>query len=122
MSTTQPAWDRLRGRLFGVARPLSVLAIGATLASCGPQSEVEAHPGKAIYQRYCYACHQAGIADAPKFGDKEAWAPRLAQSRTELVDNVMRGMPPGMPPRGACAACTDEALEAAVDYMVLRAQ
>ena len=31
-------------------------------------------------------------------------------------------MMPGMPPRGACPACTDQALEAAVDYMVLHAE
>ena len=83
---------------------------------------MEEHPGKAVYQRYCYACHQAGIADAPKFGDKDAWAPRLAKSRAELVDNVLRGMAPGMPPRAGCGTCTDEELADAVDFMVLRAQ
>ena len=89
---------------------------------CGSEPEVEEHPGKAVYQRYCYACHQAGIADAPKFGDKEAWAPRLAKSRAELVDNVLLGMAPGMPPRAGCGTCTDEELADAVDFMVLRAQ
>ena len=89
---------------------------------CRSETEVAEHPGKAVYQRYCYACHQAGIADAPKFGDKDAWAPRLAKSRTELVDNVLRGMAPGMPPRAGCGTCSDEELAAAVDFMVLRAQ
>ena len=89
---------------------------------CGSEAEVADHPGKAVYQRYCYACHQAGIADAPKLGDQEAWASRLAKSRSELVDNVIRGMAPGMPPRAGCGSCTDEELTAAVDFMVLRAQ
>lgn len=96
--------------------------VALVFAGCGSEPDVAEHPGKAVYQRYCYACHQAGIADAPKFGDKPAWAPRLAQPRAELVANVKNGMTPGMPPRGGCTTCTDGELEAAVDFMVLRAQ
>ena len=101
-----------------------VLSIALTLGSigCGPDADVADHPGKAIYQRYCYACHQAGIADAPKLGDKEAWAPRLTKSRTELLDSVVQGMAPGMPPRAGCGTCTDEELADAVDFMVRRVE
>jgi len=90
--------------------------------ACGPKSGDSEHPGKGVYQRYCYPCHQAGIADAPRLGDRDAWAPRLDKPRDELVGNVTRGMPPGMPPRGGCPSCTDEALAAAVEYMVLKAK
>ena len=101
-----------------------ILALGALLAwlpSCD-RGDTTDHPGKRTYERYCFSCHAAGVADAPKFGDKDAWAPRLAKSRTELVDNVLRGMAPGMPPRAGCSTCTDEELADAVDFMVLRAQ
>ncbi|MCY3840640.1 MAG: c-type cytochrome [Gammaproteobacteria bacterium] len=100
----------------------SSLVVALFCMGCGSETEVADHPGKAVYQRYCYACHQAGIADAPKLGDKDAWAPRLTKSRAELVDNVIRGMAPGMPPRAGCGTCTDEELAAAVDFMVLRAR
>ena len=86
------------------------------------RSDEQEHPGKAVYERYCYACHQAGIADAPKLGDREAWDARLAKPRQELLDNIRRGMTPGMPPRGGCPSCTDEALEAALDYIVSKAE
>ncbi len=101
---------------------VSALGAAALLAGCGTKPEAPEHPGKAVYQRYCYSCHQAGIAGAPEFGDAKAWAPRLARGRAELHANVRRGMTPGMPPRGGCPSCTDEALAAAVDFMALHAQ
>jgi len=117
-----------QGTLAGVAKRMAQAAGTATVIvvlfciGCGSGTEVADHPGKAVYQQYCYACHQAGIADAPKLGDKEAWASRLSKSRAELVDNVINGMAPGMPPRAGCASCTDDELAAAVDFMVIRAK
>lgn len=116
---TVPRITQRRAKATGFAVAV-IVALFCT--GCGSEPEVAEHPGKAVYQRYCYACHQAGIADAPKLGDKDAWAPRLAKSRAELVDNVLRGMAPGMPPRAGCGTCTDEELADAVDFMVLRAQ
>ena len=101
-----------------VASPL-LLALG--IGGCGGKDGVE-HPGKRVYMRHCFACHQGGVAGSPRLGDKEAWAPRLAKGRATLIDNVKQGMTPGMPPRGACASCTDEALALAVDYMMAAAQ
>lgn len=97
------------------------LLLASIAAGCGGADDQE-HPGKAVYVRHCFACHQSGVAGAPKLGDKEEWAPRLAKGRDALVDNVIQGMTPGMPPRGACATCTDEALGLAVDYMLVDAQ
>ena len=95
-----------------------LLTVALLLPGCGSETTEPEHPGKAVYLRYCFACHQAGIAGAPKLGDQEAWAPRLAQGDAALLENVKRGMPPGMPPRGACPSCDDETLAVAVDYMV----
>ena len=99
-----------------------LLAALALLAGCGSAPEEDEHPGKAVYLRHCFACHQAGLAGAPKFGDRDAWAPRIAQGAETMLENVVRGMAPGMPPRGACPACDDEALEAAVDYLAANAR
>ena len=106
--------DKVRTAVFAAALAL--------LAGCSGAPDEPPHPGQAVYERYCYACHQAGIAGAPALNDSEAWTPRLAQGREVLYANVKQGMTPGMPPRGACPACTDQALEAAVDYMVLHAE
>ncbi|MCE2423525.1 MAG: cytochrome c5 family protein [Pseudomonadales bacterium] len=112
--------ETIHVRCFGALAAFAVSFLGCLLG-CSQSDEPE-HPGKGVYERYCYACHQAGIADAPKLGDREAWAPRLAKPREELLENIERGMTPGMPPRGGCPSCTDEALAAALDYIVLKAE
>ena len=95
-----------------------LLAALTLLAGCGSAPEEDEHPGKAVYLRYCFSCHQAGIAGAPRLGEPEEWAERTAQGASAMLANVKAGMAPGMPPRGACASCDDETLAAAVDYMV----
>lgn len=92
--------------------------LAALLLGCGSERKEGQHPGKAVYLRHCFACHQAGVAGAPKLGDAEAWAPRIAQGRDAMLANVVDGMTPGMPPRGACPSCDDKKLSMAVDYMV----
>lgn len=72
--------------------------------------------GKAVYDKSCAMCHAAGVAGAPKFGDKAAWAPRIAKGMEALYTSSIKGLN-AMPPRGASTA-TDEELHAATDYMV----
>tara|TARA_A100001037_G_scaffold306298_1_gene350509 strand:+ start:995 stop:1507 length:513 start_codon:yes stop_codon:yes gene_type:complete len=73
--------------------------------------------GEAIYNRYCFSCHAAGIAGAPRFGDSAAWESRLAKGESVLHSNTRNGIN-AMPPRGLCISCTDEELEASVNYMI----
>ena len=89
------------------------------LAGCAePGSPGSGHPGKTTYQRYCFSCHASGVAGAPRSGDVEAWASRAVKGKAALLRTTIAGIPPGMPPKGLCAACTDEQLEAAIDYMI----
>jgi cytochrome c5 len=63
------------------------------------------------------------VAGAPKLGDKAAWEPRIAKGKDALVQSAINGLPgTAMPPKGTCAACTDEDLEAAVEYMLSSVQ
>jgi len=73
--------------------------------------------GQNIYQKSCQACHAAGAAGAPKLGDKEAWAPRIAKGNDALLSSVTNGLK-AMPPKGACMSCSEEELRAAMEYMV----
>lgn len=77
--------------------------------------------GEATYNSRCAACHVSGVANAPKLGDKEAWAPRIATGEEAMMATVMKGKG-AMPPKGACGDCSDEDLKAAVDYMVSQSQ
>ena len=77
---------------------------------------------KANYDKTCATCHAIGIANAPKFGDKEAWAPLLAKGMDVLYTNSIVGIPPGMPAKGMCFTCSEDDIKAIVDYMAEAAQ
>ena len=81
--------------------------------------------GKKVFEASCAACHAAGIAGAPKFGDKAAWAPRIAQGVSVLYTHAIGGFQGKggvMPPKGGNVALPDPDVKAAVDYMVAAAK
>jgi cytochrome c5 len=73
--------------------------------------------GKKVYEATCMACHAAGVANAPKFGDKKAWAPHLAHGVAELHQNALKGKG-AMPPKGGNLTLSEAEVRAAVDYML----
>jgi len=84
----------------------------ATVAS-GPRS------GEDVYNGACGACHGTGAAGAPMLGDAAAWSPRIAKGMDVLYASGVNGVPgTGMIAKGGCAKCSDEEINAAVDYMV----
>ena len=76
------------------------------------------HPGKKTYTTFCFSCHAVGLSGAPKLGDKESWAPRIAKGADFLLQTTIEGIPPAMPVRGLCMDCSDEELALAIDYMI----
>ena len=76
---------------------------------------VAAGAGEALYKQACVACHAAGVAGSPKFGDKAAWAPRIATGIETMTASVIKGKG-AMPPKGGSAA-SDGEIRAAVEYM-----
>ena len=85
----------------------------AKLAAAGAVDKV----GEAIYKQYCFACHLTGIAEAPKTGDTEAWAPRAATGFEALYKTVNNGKG-AMPPRAGFAHLSDEELKAGIRYLL----
>lgn len=80
--------------------------------------------GKGLYESTCIACHGAGVAGAPKVGDKAAWAPIIAQGDAVLYDRAIHGYTGKhgmMPPKGGSTASDDD-VKAAVDYMVAQSK
>ena len=80
-------------------------------------TQIASAPGQNIYQKSCQACHATGVAGAPKLGDKEAWAPRIAKGNDALLLSVTNGLK-AMPPKGTCMSCSEDELRAALEYMV----
>ncbi|MDG9699190.1 cytochrome c5 family protein [Ottowia cancrivicina] len=74
----------------------------------------------ALYKKSCAMCHGTGAGGAPKVGDKDAWAPRIATGMDELMKVAINGRG-GMPARGGTKASDDE-LKTVVEYMVAHSQ
>ena len=97
------------------AAPASVPAAAATTTTAAPTGGKA--DGKATFDKTCAVCHATGLAGAPKFGDKAAWAPRIATGLDTLHNSALHGKN-AMPPKGGNLALTDADVMAAVDYMV----
>jgi cytochrome c5 len=81
--------------------------------------------GKKIFGSVCALCHAAGVAGAPKPGDKADWGPRIAQGTDVLYKHAIEGFTGAkgmMPARGGSATLKDDEVKAAVDYMVAQSK
>jgi cytochrome c5 len=99
-------------------------AAPAAAPALAASTPVAGDTGKTLYSQACIACHGAGIAGAPKFGDKAAWAPRVAQGTATLYQHAIAGFQGKlgvMPPKGGSSA-PDADVKAAVDYMIAAAR
>jgi len=93
---------------------------GAAPAPASPAAPTAVLPGEQVYATTCIACHGAGVAGAPKFGDKGAWAPRLGQGLAVLHKHALEGFQGKagvMPPKGGRTDLADQSILNAVDYM-----
>lgn len=94
-----------------------------TLASANPVVNAlipaahAAADGKSIYEKACKFCHDTGAANAPKMGDKAAWAPRIKAGMDTVYNNALKGTAKGMPPKGGYSG-SDADVKAAVDFLV----
>lgn len=102
------------------ALPVAATAAASATAAKGTATAAKVD-GASVFASGCNVCHAAGIAGAPKLGDKAAWAPRLGQGIEALTTSVIKGKG-AMPPRGAVANASDADLRGAVEYMVAAAK
>jgi len=91
------------------------------MQKAAPPSDGKPRSGETVYNTICKACHEAGLAGAPKTGDKEAWAARIATGLEALLKSATNGKN-AMPARGGAADLTDDELKAAVEYLVGKAK
>ena len=100
--------------------PVAAPAAEAKPAEAAPAQAAPADAsanGEKIYKATCFACHDVGVAGAPKLGDKAAWEPRIAAGKDALYNSSLHGKN-AMPAKGGNAALSDADVKAAVDYMV----
>jgi len=84
-------------------------------------AEAELDPaGEKLYKSICFTCHATGIANAPKLGDKAAWAPYIETGFDTMLEKSIQGVG-AMPPRGGSQASDDE-MKAVLEYMLSKVQ
>lgn len=77
--------------------------------------------GKAVYDANCQACHAAGVAGAPKLGDKAGWAPRIGTGVAALTASAIKGKG-AMPAKGGNTSLSDGDIKASVEFMVAQSK
>lgn len=104
-------------------KPVGEVCIEGDSSCAAPAAAVASGPrsGEDVYGASCLACHDAGVAGAPKTGVAADWADRIAQGEDTLVEHAINGIR-GMPPKGTCMSCSDEEIRLAVEYMIGRSQ
>jgi len=111
-------------------KPVGEIAFAAAQTGQAPEKKVVAaatpeRDGQQVYQASCVACHDAGIAGAPKVGDKGQWTKRIAKGLDALYASAVNGIQGSagvMPAKGGNPALSDAEVKAAVDYMVVRSK
>jgi cytochrome c5 len=107
--------------------PVAKLAVaGKDNSALAPVQAAAAAPaeelaGEQVFNMACMACHGAGVAGAPKMGDKAAWGPRIAKGAETLHKHAIEGFQGSagfMPAKGGRADLSDKSIINAVDFMV----
>jgi len=116
-ATPEPAPQVAEPAQSEPAKPEAEVAEPAAPVEAPAEPAAVARDGQTIYKTACIACHDAGVAGAPKLGDKAAWAPRIAKGSDALYSNLQNGLN-AMPPKGTCMNCSEDELKAVLDYMI----
>ena len=111
-------------------RPVAQVNLASAETQQEPAKNTAAAPtpgrnGQQVYQTTCVACHDAGIAGAPKVGDKSQWAKHVAKGLDTLYASAVNGVQGStgvMPPKGGNPGLSNAEVRAAVDYMVARSK
>ncbi|CAH0534757.1 hypothetical protein VST7929_02716 [Vibrio stylophorae] len=111
---TQTAQD---ADLIERIRPIGQIYVAGEVELVTAAPEVIPTTGLEVYEQFCGACHQAGIAGAPMIGDQAAWAPRLAKGKETLYQHAIGGFN-AMPAKGGCNNCDDALIVEAVDHLL----
>ena len=103
----------MKSFLLGMVGTVSLVAVGSVFAATAEET----------YKSSCSACHDAGVANAPKLGDKAAWAPRLKLGKDAMYKSALQGKPgTAMVAKGGFASLSDADVKAVVDLMMAKAK
>jgi cytochrome c5 len=103
------------------AAPAAPAPAAPVALAAAPAAAPKADAAPPLYTQTCSTCHASGVANAPKLGDKAAWAPRLAAGVDGLTASAIKGKG-AMPPKGTAMGASEADIKAVVAYMVSAAK
>ena len=109
--------------LWGCGRPDTVSLAVESPAAIAPAA-VSAQPSGDVmdkWSRNCALCHVSGNAGAPRLGNTEEWAPRVAKGMDVLLQHTLEGFN-DMPPLGYCMSCERDDFVAMIELMAADAR
>lgn len=97
----------------------TVVTDPAALVKVAAKAARAPYTGEQVLANSCNACHAAGVLEAPKNGDKSAWAARAAAAGglEGLTASAIKGKN-AMPARGGNPDLTDDEIKSAVELML----
>jgi cytochrome c5 len=97
--------------------PADAATVVATEAIAAPVVVADNVKGIDVYAKNCFVCHDTGVLGSPKIAVKADWSARIAKGNDALYASAINGLA-SMPARGGNPSLEDDAIKAAVDYMV----
>ena len=92
--------------------PVAQVAVADETAA-DKTSSVSSIDAKKIVAANCAMCHEGGLMGAPKIGNADQWAPRIAQGKDTIILHAINGIRQ-MPARGGNSKLSDDEVAAAV--------
>ena len=112
--------DARRAQIESRIKPIGQVRLAGDVGEASAKQQATAatqkFSAKAVYNQTCAMCHAAGVAGAPKLGDKSAWKVRLTKGMDKVLEKATKGFN-AMPPKGNCPTCSQEELKAIITYM-----
>lgn len=102
--------------------PVGKVCMSGEDCAAAPTASASASSGEPrepadIYSSACASCHDAGVSGAPVLGEAGDWTDRIEKGDETLYDHAINGFN-AMPAMGLCSDCSEEEIQATVDYMV----
>ena len=92
--------------------PVAQVAVADETAA-DKTSSASSIDAKKIVAANCAMCHEGGLMGAPKIGNADQWAPRIAQGKDTIILHAINGIRQ-MPARGGNSKLSDDEVAAAV--------
>lgn len=108
--------EAVAARIAPIGRVATEAEAPSSSGSVSGTAAVLVRTGAQVYAAACAACHASGALNAPKFGDANAWRPRLGQGLDGLVQSVSKGK--GAMPAQAGGRYTDDEIRKATVHLV----